>query len=116
MAEWVIYYAGGPTFSSKDGHARNAPRDYVQVVMQETAAGRDVLEHHDHYCWHNDRWIPHDASGLAQYKNDPTIKEKVVLNGYWIADEAFWKLHNTALDHPEWKHLQIRFVRGRVCE
>jgi hypothetical protein len=118
MLEWIIYYSDGSTFSSKDGGPQKTPRNYVQVVMQtnDHMGGRDLMDYHDHYGWHNDRWLPHDLSGITQYKDDPSIENKIVLNGYWIADSEFWKIHNQALDDPEWKDLQTRMVRGRPCE
>lgn len=112
MTDWIIYYKGGGTFSSKGGQPSEAPRDYVQVVMQDNEHfGRDLMDTWDHYCWHDGLWIPHDASGLEQYNADSSISEKVVLNGYWTTDSAFWTIHNAALDNPDWKGLPVRIVR-----
>jgi hypothetical protein len=110
-ASWIIFYKDGSTFSSANGTPQAAPRDYVQVVMQATDAGRDLMDHYDYYGWHNDRWIPHDADAIAQYQADPAITEKIVLQGYWIADAEFWAIHNKALDYRTWKSLPVRIVR-----
>lgn len=117
MIRWVIYYADGSTYSNEDGPPENAPRDYCEVIMQDEPFRnqRDIISGagtvYQYFCWHGDRWVIHDDSGLRQYKQLFGDKA-IVLNGFYIEDEKFWAIHNKALDHPDWKGMQTRLVRA----
>ena len=43
---WIVYYQDGSTFSSEDGSPEKAPRDYVQVVMQDEPFRHADRRHH----------------------------------------------------------------------
>jgi hypothetical protein len=117
IRRWLIYYADGSTFSSEDGAPGEAPRDYVQVILQEDhfRDRRDVISGagttYQYFCWHGDRWIIHDDSGLRQY-NQLFGDKAIVLNGFYIDDESFWGLHQSAIDNPEWPAKETRLVRA----
>lgn len=101
MAQWVIHYSDGRSFSSDDGPPEDAPRTGVQAVgVASQSCGNYVLSQQDYYCWHDgEGWIPHDLSGLYQYLAEPG-REKIVLRGYWIGNEAFMKARQAARDDP----------------
>lgn len=117
MLRWLIYYADGSTYSSEDGPPENAPRDYVEVVLQEDEfrGRKDVISGagttYQYFCWHGDRWIIHDDSGLRQY-NDLFGEKAIVLNGFYIEDEKFWAIHQQAIDNPDWATRETRLVRA----
>lgn len=118
MRRWLIYYAGGSTYSNEDGPPEKAPRDYVQVIMQDSPFinGRDIISGagttYQYFCWHGDRWIIHDDSGLRQY-NELFGDKAIVLNGFYIADENFWAIHQEAVDSPDWQGFEFtRLVRA----
>lgn len=114
---WLIYYQDGSTFSSDDGPPEKAPKDYVQVIMQDEPFRdrRDIISgagtNYQYYCWHGDRWIIHDDSGLEQY-NALFGDKAIVLRGFYIEDERFWAIHEKAVDHPGWKRKETRLVRA----
>lgn len=84
MAQWVIWYSDGSSFSSDDGTPADAPRLYVQcIAVADISCGNYVLAEQNFYCWHDDQWVPHDQTGLFQYLAAPG-SEKIVLFGYWI--------------------------------
>lgn len=115
--KWIIYYSDGSTFSNEDGPPEKAPRDYVQVIMQDEVfqGRRDIISgagsNYQYYCWHGDRWIIHDDSGLRQY-NQLYGDKAIVLNGFYIEDEKFWEIHCKAVDHPDWQGVETRLVRA----
>jgi hypothetical protein len=105
LMDWIVYYADGSTFSSQDGEPWDAPRRYVQLVMQRHPAKGAVILHgscndYIYYCWHGDQWRPHTQVGFEQYLDAPG-SVKVRLCGYWIEDEKFSAVINRALNHPE---------------
>lgn len=117
MTDWVVYYSDGTTFSSEQGTPDKAPRDYVQVIMQDNPRlkMRDVIDgagtDYQFYCWHpeGDCWIIHDTNGLEQFlASNPS---GIYLRGYYIPDDAFWKIHSAAID-SNWKGLPVRYVRA----
>lgn len=117
MVDWKVFYADGSTYSSKDGPPEKAPKDYAEVVMQYEPFRdrRDIISGagttYQYYCWHGDRWIIHDDSGLEQY--NALFKDKaIVLRGFYIEDEKFWAIHQQAVDDPEWKAMETRLVRA----
>lgn len=117
MIRWIIFYADGSTFSWEDGPPEKAPRDYVEVIMQDEPFRnrRDLISGagttYQYYCWHGDRWIIHDESGLEQYKS--LFKDNpIILRGFYIEDEHFWGIHDRALDYPDWKGMETRLVRA----
>ena len=120
MVDWKVFYADNTTFSSKDGPPEKAPKDYVEVVMQYEPFRdrRDIISGagttYQYYCWHGDRWIIHDDSGLEQY--NALFKDKaIVLRGFYIEDEKFWNLHQAAVDDPEWQGFaETRLVRASL--
>jgi hypothetical protein len=117
MIRWVVYYADGSTFSSADGGPADAPRDYVQVIMQDEPFRdqRDIISGagttYQFFCWHGDKWIIHDDSGLQQY-NALFGDKAIVLRGFYISDEDFWEIHGRAVDHPDWQGKETRLVRA----
>jgi hypothetical protein len=59
MAEWIIFYDDGTSFSSEDGDPGDAPRSGVQViVVKDISCGRYCLAEQNFYCWEYDQWIP----------------------------------------------------------
>ncbi len=115
---WIIYYADGSTYSNNDGPPENAPRDYCEVIMQDEPrlGGRDIISGagtvYGYFCWHGDRWIIHDDSGLRQY-NDLFGDKAIVLSGFYIEDEKFWEIHQKAVDNPDWQQYpSTRLVRA----
>jgi hypothetical protein len=117
ILRWLIYYADGSTFSSEGGTPAEAPRDFVQVIMQDDPfrQQRDIISGagtvYQYFCWHGDRWIIHDDSGLRQY-NQLFGDKAIVLNGFYIEDDKFWEIHGRAVDHPDWQGMQTRLVRA----
>jgi hypothetical protein len=112
---WMVFYADGSTFSSDQGAPEDAPKDYVEVVLQESKEGRELIDgmatDYEFYCWHGDRWIIHNQNGLDQYLAMPD-SPKVYLRGFYIPDEQFREIHIAALDHPDWQGLDTRIVRA----
>jgi hypothetical protein len=114
---WLIYYADGSSYSSEDGPPEQAPRDYCEVIMQDEPSRdrRDIISGagttYQYFCWHGDRWIIHDDSGLRQY-NQLFGDKAIVLNGFYIPDEQFWEIHDRAVDHPDWQAKETRLVRA----
>ena len=101
MAEWVVWYSDGTSFSSDDGGPADAPRQYVQcVAVADEGCGRYVMSEQNYYCWHYEasppQWVPHDFVGLLQYLAAPGEK-KTVLSGYWIARDRYAALRTRAL-------------------
>ena len=118
MVDWKIFYEDGSTFTNKDGGPEDAPKNYVEVVMQYEPFRdrRDIISGagttYQYYCWHGDRWIIHDDSGLEQY--NALFKENpIVLRGFYIEDEKFWAIHTQAVNDPEWQGFtSTRLVRA----
>lgn len=99
MAEWVVWYSDGSSFSSEDGGPGDAPRRYVQAIaVAAQSCGNYVLSEQDFYCWH-DGWIPHDFNGLMQYLAAPGT-EKIVLSGYWIKRDKYAEIRTMARRDP----------------
>jgi hypothetical protein len=115
---WTVYYSDGvteSTFSSGQGTPGDAPKNYVQAIVQENAdGGRDLIDgmgtNYEFYCWHGDRWIIHNQNGLEQFL--ALDRKGIYLRGYHIADEAFREQHLKALDDPVWQDLSTRIVRA----
>lgn len=115
---WIVYYADGSTFSSDDGPPEKAPRDYCEVIMQDGSSPeyeRDIISGagtvYQYFCWHGDRWIIHDDSGLRQY-NQLFGDKAIILNGFYIEDDKFWEIHQRAVDDPDWQRSTTRLVRA----
>lgn len=97
-AKWIVFYDNGQSFSSLDGPAWEAPRDYVQcIAVAHISCGNYVHAEQDFYCWHfeDDEWVPHDVNGLFQYLKAPGDR-KVVLSGYWVKREKYAAIRSAA--------------------
>lgn len=97
MAEWVVFYENGTTFSSEDGEPSQAPSDGVVVIaLKDYGVGRRLLHSADFYCWHKEReWVPHNQRGLDYYlaQDEPGI----VLSGYAVPDARWQAIYAAAL-------------------
>jgi len=98
MAEWVIWYGDGSSFSSEDGEPWEAPRVGVQcIAVAHISCGNYILSEQDFYCWHEDGgWIPHDQMGMHQYLQDKDVIRHLVLFGYWIQKEVYGAIRSKA--------------------
>lgn len=105
MADWVIFYHDGSSYSSEDGPAEGAPRDGVQcIAVADISCGNYVLAEQNYYCWHHDedppQWVPHDNDGLRQYRKFNSEDRQVVLHGYWIARERYARIRVESVKDP----------------
>ena len=82
LADWVVWYSDGSSFSSLEGDPGKAPRMYVEcIAVADRSCGAYVVADYDFYCWQDAQWVPHDRLGLFQYLASPGT-EKIVLFGY----------------------------------
>jgi hypothetical protein len=98
MTDWIIWYDDKSSFSSDDGAPWDAPREGVACIsVPHESCGRYVLGEVDFYCWHfeDTQWVPHDRIGMLQYLRKPG-KEKVVIEGYWMAKDRYIKIKRQA--------------------
>lgn len=96
MADWIIWYDDGSSFSSDDGAPHEAPRDGVQVITAaDDACGRLLWHSADYYCWQDGEWVMHNLIGLMDYLRQPGV-EKIVLQGRGIAYQRFRSVYRAA--------------------
>jgi hypothetical protein len=98
MAQWIIFYDDGSSFTDADGPPENAPRDGVQVVSAyDKGVGRLVWHSFDFYCWQDGEWVPRSQRGLFDYLREPGAT-KIVLQGRAVAYRTFTAAYQKAID------------------
>lgn len=114
IADWIVFYEDGSSFSSLDGEPWEAPREYVQcIAVAHISCGNYILSEQDYYCWHFDEkeWLPHDFTGLLQYLKKPG-SQKTVLLGYWINRERYHRMRADARKDPRLPKVTASPPRG----
>ena len=100
MADWIIFYQDGSTFSSDEGGPEDAPRWGVEVIAtSDPDVGRMLYWDSEFYCWQEDQWIPHDRAGAQDYELN--TKWPIRLRGYWIDRKRFFsEIYPRACNDP----------------
>lgn len=102
MADWIIFYHDGSSYSDEDGLPELAPKDgVICVAVADISCGAYILAEQNFYCWHRDenppQWVPHDNDGVRQYRSFVDEPDQIVLHGYWIARDRYAKIRTDAL-------------------
>jgi len=116
VAEWVIYYGDGSTFSDEDGLPEVAPpRDIQLIIVTDPEAGWRTIVNHDYYVWDarggQPMWWGVDKFGLFDYLLDPGMKR--VLFGRLIDTPTFNAIFQRALSDPRLA-AKTNFVNGEA--
>ena len=102
MADWIVFYADGSSFSSEDGAPEDAPRRGVEIIAQrEDDSGRVLWWGHDYFWWLDGhrQWVGGDRIGLVEHLADPG-SYKVVLIGKVVPYHAFREIYRQAVNDP----------------
>ena len=103
MIAWIVFYDDGSSFTSEDGAPERAPKDGVQIVaVRDIKTGVQWISGNDHYCWQGGTWVGHNREVIRHYrircqqKGEPAV----ILNGYGLPDEDWYRIANTAYSDP----------------
>ena len=89
---WRVYTSDG-VFTSDDGSPWDAPRQDVQVIVQQDdAAGYRLIHSKDYFYWEEDRGGWNGGDTFAMFDHLLRAKHPCVIFGRMLSDEAWREL------------------------
>lgn len=97
---WRIHYAGGATYTDRDGAIEDAPGLGVLVIAQaDPDVGRELRYGSDFYIYEDGRWLAVDRYGLWDYLARPGWRK--VLAGRTVAPREMARAYAAASNDPD---------------